>query len=391
MIKQRYKKDIQSKVAPEIVQSSILKAITDNKLKTVGSPVIEKLGEIDAEKDYVYEAIVETYPEIGEINIKDFKLEKTLYKYTEKEVEAQLKAIQNSLATKEELIDGSKAEKNNLIKIDYESFLDDKPVNLFENASNKNQILKIGESAFPEDFEKELIGATKGEKKEFKIILSKDFVQKKLAEKEVFFKVNIKEIREEKIPAIDDEMAKKAGKEFKTLEDLKNQIKKNLQDGYDKRSEQETSEQIFQKLIEQVDFEVPEALIRYELDLIVQEAKRMFQSYNISLEQVGQSEDQIREKYKNDAEAKAKRHIVLDAVVKQENIEVSENDFENNYKKVSKQYNFPIEKVKEMYEKKIEQKEALKSVILEEKAMKLILGNSEIKEVEPKIEESKEK
>ena len=389
VIEVKFKNEIQTETMQNIIQEFTLKAIQENDLKSIGSPMVEKINPIDKDSDYTYEVVVEVYPEIKDINFKDFELEKKLYKCTDEEIDAQLKMIQKSLSLKEEIKEGEKVKKDYFVRIDCETFLNDTAIKPFDNFNDTNQIIQIGNSIFPEEVEKNIIGMVKDEEKEFKATLSDKFVKKEYADKEILFKIKVHEIRKESLPEIDDEMAKQINKNFKTLEELKNQIQTNLQEGYDKRSEQELSEQIFQNLLKQTDMEVPKALIEYELDLIVNEAKNMFKAYNTTLEQIGQSEEMIREKYKQSAEDKAKRHIMLSTIGKQEKIEVLEEDFMENYKKIAANFNASVDEVKKVYENNLSQKEALSGAIIESKVMSLILENSNIKEVTPIQEKEK--
>ena len=382
LIARKYKKDIQSEILPSLIQDSIREAIFQNKLEAIGSPIIDKIKDIDEKKDYEYEAIIEVFPKIENIDFKGIKLEKTIYKCGEEEITNQLQAVQKSLAKMEVLPDDQKAEKDNSVKIDYNCFENGKEVDVLTSQPKKDYILKLGQLLISEDFDKNIIGMKKGDEKKFKIIIPETFYNEKFRNKEIEFEVILKEIREEILPEINDEMAKQTG-EFKTLEELKERIKKNLQEGYDKRSEQEMNEQIYQALMKNTKFETPKALIKYELDLIIEEAKKMFESYNMSFEKAGQSEEQIREKYQDAAKEKAQRHLILGALAKQEKMQAEEKDYDDSYEKMSKNYQATTEQVKEVYNKNESQKQSLTDLILEEKAIKLVLENAEVIEVEP--------
>jgi trigger factor len=245
--------------------------------------------------------------------------------------------------------------------------------------------MKIGAGTILKDFDDQLVGMEKAAGKEFKIRFPEDYFNKELANKEIDFKVTLKDIQKEVLPEINDQMAKDLGP-FDSLEALRAEIRKNLKEGYEKRVEQELNEQIFTALIAQTDFESPEVMIQYELDGILSDAERAFEASNLTMEQVGQTREKLSAKYRDVAEKQVRRHLILDAIIGQEKLTISDEELENGFKEMAASFNQPVDVIKAFYQQNPDKVEYFKHTLLEKKAIKLILDNSNITEVEPESE-----
>ena len=177
-------------------------------------------------------------------------------------------------------------------------------------------------------------------------------------------------------------MAGKVGA-YETLEDLKTAIFDNLREGYVKRTEQELNEQVFENLISKTEFELPETLVNYELEGIISEAERSFMMRNMKLEDAGLSREVLSERYRETAERQVRRHLILGRIVDQENLSVSDDELAAGYKDIADTYGQPVEQIRAFYEKEPDKLELFKHTLLEKQAMKLIIENSNVEEVEP--------
>jgi len=161
--------------------------------------------------------------------------------------------------------------ENDFVLIDYEGFKDGKPFE--ETQKTENYTLKVGQGQILKTFDEKLVGMKPGDNREIEVKFPEDFSNEKLANLEVTFQVKLHEIKEEVLLEIDDEFAKQFG-QYETLDDLKNAITENLNQGYEKRVEQEMNEQIFTTLIEKTEFELPDSMVDYELEGIIEEVER---------------------------------------------------------------------------------------------------------------------
>lgn len=269
------------------------------------------------------------------------------------------------------------------VLIDYEGFEDGAPMP--ELQKTENYSMKIGRAMISKEFDEQLIGMKKGGEHEFTVTFADDYYNQKLSGKTVTFKVFLHDIRKEILPELDDEFAKSVGP-FETLEALKKEIVDNLTNGYEKRSEQELNEQIFSALLEKTDFEVPEALVEYELDHIVSDAERSFQYHNMDPEQIGLTRDTMRERYRETAEKQVRRHLILSKIMQQEKLELSDEDLDAGFQEMAGQINRPVEEIKGFYRQDKERLDFFKHTLLEKSAIKLIIEAASVQEVEGELE-----
>jgi trigger factor len=387
VLERLYKKDVNSNVSSKLIQDSLNNAIKEAELKLIGNPIVDP-PELNGNESYKYDATIEVNPEIEKIDFKGLNLKRTLYKVSDEEIDAQLKMLQKNLAQKKPIEKDRPVQDGDFVVIDYEGFNDGKP--FAETQKTNNFIIKVGEGHISKDFDSRLVGMKPEENKEIKVNFPKDYFNDKLANLEITFHVKLKEIREEVLPEIDDEFAKNLGK-YKTLSSLKKEITNNLKKGYAKRVEQELNEQIFTALIEKTDFEVPEVLVNYELDSIIEEAERSFAFYNKSMEEHGITRETISEEYRDTAEKQVRRHLILNKVIQQENMTLSDKDLDTGYEEMSQNFQQPIEEIKNFYKQNKDKLELFKQTLLEKNAIKLIIDNSLIEDKEPDAKQETKK
>lgn len=380
-----FKKDVHADVSNKLLKDSFIDAIREKELKIIGDPKIEP-PEIDEKSPFKYEATIEVRPEISDIDFKGLALKKNIYNIGEKEVDAQLKMLQKKLSQLKTIEEVRPAANDDYALITYEGLKDGQPFE--ETAKTENHMMKIGLGNFTKDFDNQIIGMKPGEKKEISIHFPEDYFNPKLANIDIVFDVTLNEIREEILPEINEEFAKNFG-EFNTLEELKNKIKENLTQGYEKRVEQELNEQIFTDLISKTQFEVPETMIGYELENIITEAERSFAYHNTSLEALGLTKEALSEKYRDVAEKQAKRHLILDKIIEQEKLSLKDEEIQEGFKKISEDFQQPVEEIKEFYSQNMDRLNYFKQTLLEKNAIALILNNSNIENIEAVMETEK--
>lgn len=379
VLERLFKKSVHSDLSSKLLQDSFVDAIREKDLKIVGVPQIDP-PELDAKGPYKYDATVEVTPEIGDIDFKGLNLKKTAYKISNEEMNAQLKMLQKNLAQLKTIEENRSLKEGDFALIDYEGFKNGKPFD--ETQKTENFTLEIGKGKIAKEFDEQLIGMKKGDIKEINIHFHEDYSNKNLANIDISFQVKLNEIREEVLPEINDEFAKELGN-YKTLNELKGVITDNLNQGYDKRTEQELSEQIFSALIAKNDFEVPDVMTEYELDSIVAEVEGSLAQSNRSMEQIGLTKEGIKEKYRDTAVKQVKRHLILKRLMDQEKLILADEDLEEGFKDMSKTFDKPVDEIKTFYNQNNEKLDLFKNTLLEKQTIKLIIDNSNIEDVEP--------
>ena len=388
VLERMFKKDVHADVSSRLIQDSFVDALKETELNIVGNPKLDP-PELKEKAPFKYDATIEISPKIEDIDFKGLELKKTLYKASDEEINAQLKMLQKSLAQQKTVEEDRPIKKDDFALIDYEGFKDGKPYS--ETQMTENFTIKVGGGQILEEFDTGITGMKSGETREVKVTFPKDYFNAKLAGLEITFNVKLNEIREEVLPDIDDELAKNLGN-IETLDELKKTITDNLKQGYEKRAEQEINEQIFQALIEKSDFEVPDTMVDYELEGIVAEAERSFAYRNVSMEDMGLTREGIAEKYRDTALKQVKRHLILNKLVEQEKLTLSDEDLENGFKEMADNFNQSVEEIKNFYNQNKDKIEFFKQTLLEKHAIRLIIDNSAVEDVKPEVgQESEEK
>lgn len=385
VLERLYGKDVKSDVRARLVQQTFVTAIQDHKIDLVGTPDIDP-PDLEPKAPFRYEVTVEVFPEIADIDFKGIFLKRRLYQASDAEIDTQLKMLQKKLAETVKIEEERPVVEGDFVLVDYEGSKDGKP---FEHtAKTENFTLKIGAGTISKQFDDQLLGASAGEIREFQVTFAEDHFNKQLAGQTIDFKVALKEIRKEVLPAIDDEMAKKLGT-FQSLEALKTAIHQNLETSYAKRSQQELHEQAFEALFAKAEFEIPEMLVGYELEGILRDAEMSFSYHNTSAEQLGLTRQHMSETYRPTAEAQARRHLLLNKIVQQEKLELPPEVLDAELAKMGQSYGQSLDEVKAHFAKgdNARQLDYLKESLLEKMALDLIIKSSIIEDVDPEPNE----
>jgi trigger factor len=382
VLERLYRKDVNADVTGKLIQDAYMGALKETELKVVGSPSVDP-PELTGKGDYCFDAEVEVHPEIADIGFANLKLKKTLYKASDEEVDVQIQMMQKNLAKREPIDEARPAQNGDFVQVDYEGFKDGKPFE--ETKKTENFVIKLGDAHIAEDFDKGVVGMNPGDEKEITVSFADDYFNKKLAGHTVDFLVKLNEIRKEVLPEIDDEMAKQLGP-FTTLDEVRDKIRENLTQGYDKRIEQELNEQIFSQILETTEFEVPDVMVEYELNSIIADAERSFSYHNKTFEEAGISRESLAEKYRDTAEKQVRRQLILGKIIQQEKMELADEDLEKGFEEMAATYNQPVDVIKGFYGDSGDKLALFKHALLEKQAIKLIMERNEIESVAPEKE-----
>ncbi|MDA8136274.1 MAG: trigger factor [Desulfobacteraceae bacterium] len=379
VLENKFSKDVHSDVAPRLIQEAFLDAIKEHNLNIVGGPQLDP-PELDPEKAYAFDITVEIKPELEDIDFEGLALKKTKYEVSDAEVEGQLFMIQKTMAKKETVKEPRPVKDTDFVLIDYEGFLNGVPYD--KTPKIENYLLGIGRGALPKEFSDKLTGAIPVQDLEIEVPYAEDYYMEDLKGKTIVYKVKLKEIQEEILPELNDDLVKGLGK-FETLDEVRTSIRQNLEKGYAQRVKHELSEQIFQNLLEKSKFEVPEAMIEGEINGIIMEAEQAYAANNTSLEEAGLSRDIIRTQYRDVAEKQARRHIILDKIITQSKLELTDEELEKSFQEMAVGMNAPVEAVKNYFNRDQTQLAYYKHTQLEKKAVDIIIDKGNLIDVEP--------
>lgn len=381
VLENRFSKDVHADVAPRLIQEAFIGAIKDHDLNIVGSPQMDP-PELDPEKDYVFDITIEIKPEIDDVEFKGIALKKTKYEVSEGEIESQIHMIQKTMAKKETVKEERPVKDDDFVLIDYEGFLDGQP---FDRTPRiENFVMGIGKGNMPKEFSEKLAGVTPVQDLDIEVTYSDSYYDENLKGKTIVYKVTLKEIQEEVLPEINDDLVKGLGN-FETLEDVKVSIRDNLEKGYAQRVKHELSEQIFENLLEKCEFEVPEAMVEGELNGIIMETEQAYAANNMSLEQTGLNKNMMRVQYRDVAEKQARRHLILGKIIEQEKLDLTDEELEKSYEQMAMGMNAPVDSIKNYFKNDPGQLEYYKHTQLEKKAVDIIIEQAAVTEVEPGV------
>ena len=361
--------DTFNELVPEIYDA----AIKENNIAAVSRPNID-VSQIGKGQDLVFTAVVQTKPEVKLGKYKGIELPKVEYTVSDKDIEHELGHMAEHNARLVSIEDRP-VEKGDIAVIDFEGFLDGKP---FDGGKAEKHELEIGSNTFIPGFEDQVIGMKIDEEKDLNVTFPEDYFSKELAGKPVVFKVKVHEIKHKELPKMDDEFAKDVS-EFDTLADLKNSIKEKIQKENDDKAKYETEDNAIKAVCDGVELEIPSGMIETEVDNMVKDVEQRLQYQGLTLEQYyalsGKPEAVMRDEMKETAQKNVKSRLVIEAIIKAEDIKPEDKEVEEKLKEMAKNY--------QKTEEEMLQNTYLKDYITEnmkvEKAIQFVIDNAKFK------------
>jgi trigger factor len=311
----------------------------------------------------------EILPKVRDIDFSKITIERLVAKASDKDVDEAVGNIAESRRTAEKIDVDRKARKGDIAVIDFEGFIDGKP---FDGGKGKDYPLELGSGAFIPGFEDQLVGKMKGAH-EVGVVFPKDYGHAALAGKKALFKVEIKELREKKVPAIDDALAKELGRE--NLADLKKYVRELLEKNYADTAETLMRDKLLDELAKEK-LEVPDSLVEREAEYLFDEHSRRHDHGALSEKEIKKEKDEFRKQ----ALSRVKLGLIIAAVGAKEHVAVSDEDMQQAILKEAMRYPDQARQVFDYYAKNPGAKESLRAGLFEEKAVALILSKVKIKE-----------
>lgn len=373
MVEKMYGKEVFFEEAANIViPDAYDKALDECEEDIVSSPKIE-VTQIAAGKPFVFTAEVALKPEVKLGKYKGVKIDKIETAVTDEEVDAEIERERENNA-RNITVEDRPVKDGDMTTLDFEGFVDGVA---FEGGKGENYPLTIGSGAFIPGFEEQLVGAKIGEKTEVKVTFPEDYQAEHLQGKEAVFQCTVKEIRERELPELNDEFASDVS-EFETLAEYRADVKKNLEEKKEKDAKAEKEDAAVKAAVEASEMEIPEAMLETQQKQMVDEFAQRITMQGLSMEQyfqfTGSNYQQMVEQVKPQAEERIRARLVLEAVAKAENLEVSVEEYEEELKTMAEVYQMEIEKVKELMGEREEKN--IKKDLLVKKAAAFITDNA---------------
>ena len=352
-----------------VIPDAYANAATESELEIVARPDIN-VTQIEKGKPFIFEAEVTLKPEIKLGKYKGVKVEAMDTTVTDEDVQAELDKVKEQNA-RLVAADDKAVEDGDQTTIDFEGFVDGEA---FEGGKGEDYPLTIGSHSFIDTFEEQLIGKKVGEEVEVNVTFPEEYQAKELAGKPAMFKVTIKEIKVKEYPEIDDDFAQDVS-EFDTLDEYKADIKKNLEDKKTQEAESDKESKVIEAIVKDSEMDIPEKMIEAQAQQMLEEFAQNIAMQGISFEQylqfTGATVEQLREQVTPQAKARVESSLVLEAIVKAEKIEATDEEFDEEVKKMAERYQMEVDKINELLSD--DDKNNIKADICAKKAAKLVV------------------
>lgn len=360
MIEKMYGAEVFFEEAADIViRETYGKELDENKeIEVVSRPEIE-VTQIAKGQEMIYTATVALKPSVELSEYKGVKIEKINVEVSDEDVNAEIEKERERNA-RTISVDSRAVQDKDTVVLDFDGSIDGVP---FEGGKGDNYPLVIGSGSFIPGFEEQLIGANLEEEKEVKVTFPVDYQAENLAGKEAVFKCVIHEIKEKELPELDDEFAAEVS-EFDTLAEYKESVKKALTEAREKDAKNQKEQAAIEEVVKGAKMDIPDAMVDTEAEQMVNDYAMRLKMQGLSIEQyfmfTGLDKDKFKEEMKEGALKRIQQTLVLEAVAKAEGIEATDEDVEEELKKMAEMYNMKLEDIKNSvsaYEKEQLQKD----------------------------------
>ena len=371
VVKQRYSDNVRQEVARDMVQSTLHQALKEKELMPAGYPAVEP-EQLESGKDFRYTAVFEVFPEInvGELNKEEVDVIRTEVK--DSDVDGMIEKLREQHKEWQEI--SQPAAQGNKLVLDFEGYLGDEA---FEGGQAQDYEVEIGSGSMIPGFEEGLVGAEAGKEFDLKVTFPEDYNHQDLAGKEATFKVNLKKVMEGKLPALDDEFAKKFNIEDGGIEALKKDIKENMSRELEQRLSSLNRENAFNKLLEKNPVDLPKALIDQEIEGLKHEMyHRIFGPEHNENEKIP---DFPRSLFEDQAKRRVHLGLLFSEYVKKHELSVDEARVNARIEKFAGAYEKP-EEVRSWYQGNPERMAEIEGLVMEELVSEKILEDATIVE-----------
>ncbi len=358
----------------EVAGNALDEAVKENDLYVVSRPDID-VTQIEKGKDLIFTAVMQTKPEAELGKYKGVEIKKIEYKVTAEDVNHELSHMQEHNA-RMITVEDRPVESGDIVTIDFEGFVDGKA---FDGGKAEGHELEIGSNTFIPGFEDQIIGMKIDEEKDINVKFPEEYFSKELAGKDATFKVKLHEIKKKELPKLDDEFAKDVS-EFDTLKELKEDIKKKQQKQNDDKAKYETEDAVIKAVCENVKVDIPSGMIETEVDNMIKDIEQRLSYQGLKLEQylqmMGKTTEEMRKEYEPQAIDSIKSRLALEAVIKAEKIEATEEEVDEKMKEMAKNYGKEND---EEFMKNENVRNYIKDGLTSQKAIEFLVKNAKMK------------
>ena len=373
MIEKMYGPEVfYDEAANNMIPDAYAKAYDESELDIVSQPKIQVV-QMEKGKPFIFTAEVATKPEVTLGDYKGLKVDKVSTRVTQKEVDEEIEKERERNARTIEVTDRAVQDKDE-VTLDFEGFVDGVA---FEGGKGEDYPLTIGSGSFIPGFEEQLIGAEIDKEVEVNVTFPKEYHSEELAGKDATFKCTVHTIKAKELPELDDEFASEVS-ECETMDAYRAEVKKNIKERKERTGKEKKENQAVDQAIENAQMDIPEAMIEFQVRQMADDFARRIQQQGLTVEQyfqfTGMTAEKMMEEMRPQAEKSIKTRLVLEAIVKAENIEVSDERVEEELTKMAEAYQMEVEKLKEFMGEN--EKKQIKEDLAVQEAITLLVNES---------------
>lgn len=329
----------------DLLPAAYSKAVQEAGIEPVAQPNID-IKSVEKNQDWELIAEVTLKPEVELGQYKEIEVAKQDRNVSEEDVDAALDRRRESLA--ELTIKEDAAEEGDTVVIDYEGFVGDEA---FEGGKGENHSLVLGSNSFIPGFEDQLVGVKAGDEKDVTVTFPEEYHSDELAGKEAVFKVKVHEVKVKELPELDDEFVKDLDEDVETVDELKEKIRKELEESKttaadDARDDEAIRKAVENAKIEEIPHEMAHEEVHRQMDMFLNNLKQQGISPEMYYQMTNSTEQDLHKQFEGDAEFNVRTNLVLEAIVEAENLDATEEDIEKEISDLAEQYNMPEDQVR---------------------------------------------
>ena len=356
VLERKYGNALKADVTADIIDKALNELFSDENEKEIrplpyAQPQMDSMPEFDTTKDLTFTVTYDVFPKVKDIDLKGVSIKETQSEVGDKELDEELKAIQERNATVIDKKDDEAAEKDNIVTINYAELGEDG--NVIESSKREGFVFTIGTGENIYKIDDDIIGMKKGETKEITKTYAADDSDKELAGKTKKISVTVTALKVRNLPALDDELAQDVNSNYKTLDDMKADIRKNLELAMNRRINELKSNALLEALVEKNKFDIPASMLKAEVENRWRMMAQQFQTTTEQLEKLfassGQTKEEMLKTWEPDSEKMLKARVIVDALLRERNISVTPEEIEEEYSRIAAESNVTVEEVKKHY------------------------------------------
>jgi trigger factor len=377
MIKKFYRSAMQDEVMRRLYEQTLFPALDDHKIEPVDAPLIDDIALVEEGTPFKYSALIEIMPQILLSDYKGLQVKKERYVADNDAVEGEITRMRENMAQLVPLEEGT-VEKGMVLTVDFTLTVPGFPE---EETSGQDATVEVGGGRLIPGLEEGLLGMTIGETKEINVTMPEDNPNKEVAGKSAVFTITLKELKKKELPELDDEFAQQFG-DFETMEEMRTKLAEMREKQEQDRIAVDLKTRIIDALIEKNPLEVPDSMVRRQVEFMLDNLKNRLKGQNMSIEAMGLNEDGFRQRFWGEATQKVKGGLLVMALVEQENIAVEESDLETRYEKIADGNEGMLGRIRDFYAAQANARNSLVAEIKEDKAIAFLLEHAVVTEVD---------